>query len=106
MCARGSAFQQQPQAVKVEEQKPGRVKHCRGFNTEQTGIERRRALEIAGVLGNLDEPHRSAFRTLVWPSILLNQGGGDKGWQGKALAGRFEGSDGTGYGCGLLGSKP
>jgi hypothetical protein len=82
-CPRGSPLEQQPQAVKIEEQQPGRVKHCRGLDGKQLGIERRRPLEIAGVLGYLNQPHGPPFRTNLELSILLIPGGMDKGWQGK-----------------------
>jgi hypothetical protein len=89
---RCSPFQQQPQAIKIEEQQPGRVKHGRGLDGKQLGIERRRPLEVAGVLSYLNQPHGPCLPDTLELSILLNRGGADKGqgshWQGALPAGQ------------------
>ncbi len=54
---RGTAIQQQPHAVEVEEQKARRVETCGRGRFEQHRVEVRSTVEILGVQRHLDESH-------------------------------------------------
>ena len=50
-------IEQQPHAVEVEEQQPGRVEQPRGLAIGQPAVEIGGTLQVIGVLGDLDEAH-------------------------------------------------